>query len=175
MGLQFSFGLIQHFLVLLLQSTLPVPDLTTQLFELIVQILVCACVFVCLGREMIILSHKSLYLSDYRQHKGRLKKPNGLKTIIKFYLKIFTRLHCHPDVLHSGLCLPSSSAVADPPTPPLAGPLPAASQPALAPSCQGHAVAFGLQAPWHGVHPVVGPALFAFPLIDFGAPLLPEG
>lgn len=48
-SLQFSFGLIQQLLVLLLQSTLPVPDLTTQLFELIVQIL---------EREMIIQSHK---------------------------------------------------------------------------------------------------------------------
>lgn len=49
-SLQFSFGLVQQLLVLLLQSTLPVPDLTTQLFELIVQIL---------EQEMIIESHKS--------------------------------------------------------------------------------------------------------------------
>ena len=39
MGLHFSFGLIQQLLVLVLQSTLPVADLTTQLFDLIVQIL----------------------------------------------------------------------------------------------------------------------------------------
>lgn len=76
-------------------------------------------------------------------------------------------------VLHSGPCLPSSSAVAGPPVPPPAGPLPAASRPALAPSCPGHAVAFGLRVPWHGVPPGDGPALFAFPLIHFGVPLHP--
>lgn len=49
MGLHFSFGLIQQLLVLVLQSTLPVTDLTTQLFDLIVQIL---------EGEMIILLQK---------------------------------------------------------------------------------------------------------------------
>lgn len=49
MGLHFSFGLIQQLLVLVLQSTLPVADLTTQLFDLIVQIL---------EGEMIILLQK---------------------------------------------------------------------------------------------------------------------
>jgi len=39
MGLQFPFGLIQHLLVLLLQSTFSISDLPTQLFKLIVQIL----------------------------------------------------------------------------------------------------------------------------------------
>lgn len=57
MGLHFSFGLIQQLLVLLLQSTLPVPDLTTQLFELIVQIL---------EREMITLVYKIQYLNGDR-------------------------------------------------------------------------------------------------------------
>lgn len=80
-----------------------------------------------------------------------------------------------PPILHSALCLLSSSVVAGPPAPPQADPLPAVSQPALAPSYPVLAAVFGLQAPWCGVPPEVGPTLFAFPLIGFGVPLLPEG
>ncbi len=83
--------------------------------------------------------------------------------------------HCLLTILHSEPCLPSSFVVASLPVPPPAGPLPAASQPALAPSCPGRVAAFELQAPWRGVLPGVGPAQFAFPVIHFGAPLLPVG
>lgn len=142
MGLQFPFGLIQHLLVLLLQSILLLPDLTTQLLQLIVQILV---------GEMTILSLKS----------GNL----------------WLWLYCKypPAVLHLGLCLLSSSAVAGPPGLPPVGPLIAASQPTLAPSFPGHAVISVLQVPWHGDPPGVEPALSALPLEHFGVPLLPGG
>lgn len=76
-------------------------------------------------------------------------------------------------VIHSRPCLLSSSAVEGPPFPSLGGLWLAAGQLILVLSCQGHAGAFGLRTLLHCALPGVWLVLFASPLIDFGAPLLP--
>lgn len=81
---------------------------------------------------------------------------------------------CDSDDLHLLFCLLSFSVAAGPPVQLPVGPFLAAGQPALAPFYPELAGAFGLQAPWHDVHPAVEPALTAFLLIGFDVPLLPR-